>query len=658
MCLTFGLTAAAHAGPKADDARTSVNSHDLSIVTKAFHAMDQGKWSEVKSLQSKAKDPLAQKLILWGRLASYSGPAEFDELSAFLYANPQWPRAGRIAAKAEARLSATATDDDVLKWFTGRQPDTALGKARYAVALLNRGDPKDEDRATAMLRDAWINGDFSKADEKHFMGRHSKRIRTSDHIARLDRLLWDGRYWAVRRHLWRVPKAYQKLGLARISLRRQMGNVDALVAKVPDNLQRDPGLIYERLRWRRKKNLDSAIDLVRYLPGDQPEPELWWEERSTLVRRALRKGFITDAYRIARNHGLSEGADYAEAEWLAGWVALRFLNEPKVAVQHFHRMYARVNYPISLSRGAYWIARSYDDLKQPQRAIEWYARAARHPTTYYGQLSMARVDSAAVLRLPSDPEPDPELVSQFKAHELTRAFRILAAAGADDTLRSVLETLLDRADEHPGWRVLTADLAAEAERRDLAVRVAKQSLRDGQLMPSHGYPAISLPRLPAKWNLPTLETALVLGMIRQESAFRVNAVSRASAQGLMQLMPATAKVVATQQGLPFSRARLVTDTGYNLTLGQTYLAGLITDFDGSYVLSIAGYNAGPHRVRRWLKEFGDPRQKEIDVIDWVEMIPFDETRDYVQRVMENLHVYRSRLSGTEIAFAPHADLMR
>jgi len=658
FCILVGLTVGAQAGTNAGGAPEPVTSRDLTIMTQAFKAMDQGKWSEVKSLESKAKNPLARKLIQWGRLSSYSGPAEFEELSAFLYSNPQWPRSGRMTAKAEARLSATEADDAVLEWFTGRQPVTALGKARYAVALLNRGDKKDEDRATAMLRDAWINGDFSKADEKHFMGRHGKRLRTSDHIARLDRLLWEGRYWAVRRHLWRVPKAYQKLGLARISLRRQMGNVDALVAKVPKNLQRDPGLVYERLRWRRKKNLDSAIDLVRHLPGDQPHPELWWEERSTLVRRALRKGFITDAYRIARNHGLSEGADYAEAEWLSGWVALRFLNEPKVALQHFQRMYARVNYPVSLSRGAYWIARSYDDLKQPQRATEWFARAARHPTTYYGQLSLARVDPAAVLRLPPDPEPDADLVRQFQSHELTRAFRALSAAGADDTLRAVLETLLNRADEHPGWRVLTADLAAEAERRDLAVRVAKQSLRDGLMLASHGYPAIALPRLPTNWNLPPLESALVLGMIRQESAFRGNAVSRASAQGLMQLMPATAKVVATRRGLPFSRARLITDASYNLTLGQTYLAGLITEFDGSYVLSVAGYNAGPHRVRRWLKEYGDPRQKDVDVIDWVEMIPFDETRDYVQRVMENLHVYRSRLSGTEIAFALHADLTR
>ena len=203
--------------------------------------------------------------------------------------------------------------------------------------------------------------------------------------------------------------------------------------------------------------------------------------------------------------------DGAEAEWLAGWVALRFLNEPKVALQHFQRMYARVNYPISLSRGAYWIARSYDDLKQPQRAAEWYARAASSPTTYYGQLSMVRANADAVLRLPPDPAPEPELADQFRNHELTRAFRVLAAAGADTLLRSVLDTLLDRADEHPGWRVMTADLAAQVERRDLAVRVAKQSLRDGRMMPTHGYPRIDLPRLPSDWNLQPVEAALVLG---------------------------------------------------------------------------------------------------------------------------------------------------
>ena len=612
VAASFAAVSPAEAFKAAELAPKDLSANDLKTVTAAYKAIADGKWAQAKSLE----------------------------------------------AKAEARLSAEGSDAQVFEWFDGRKAETALGKARLAEALLSRGRDKDRPEAHKLLREAWIDGDFSADDEKRFLGRHSRLLSQADHIARMDRLLWEGRYYSVKRHLWRLPKPYQALGLARISLRRDVGNVDRLVSLVPKDLQRDPGLIYERLRWRRKKGRDSALDLARLLDGNLPYPELWWEERSTLVRRALRKGFVTDAYRIARNHGLKDGADFAEAEWLAGWVALRFLNEPKVAVQHFERLYAKVLYPISRARAAYWIGRSHEALGDKKQAQEWHVKAAEHPATYYGQLSLSRVAPAAALRLPPDPEPSPDLARQFRDHDLNRAFRILVAAGAEPQQQAMIRALLDHADENPGWRRLTADLATEAGRMDLGVTVAKLSDRQGHLLPSNGYPEIALPSLPKSWSLPNVEKPLVLGMIRQESLFRQVAISRASAQGLMQLMPATAKNVAKAHGLPFSKERLLTDGTYNLTLGQSYLAGLLNEFDGSYILSIAAYNAGPHRVRSWIRENGDPRHKEVDAVDWVELIPFDETRNYVQRVMENLHVYRSRILGTEVAFNPQADLTR
>ncbi len=647
-----------HTGKADKKVVANVDDRSLEMLGAAFTHIDKRDWKRARAVERRIPDPFARKLALWGRLSAPGAPAELGELTGFVHYNPQWPRLNRILNKTEAQLSAKGGDGEVLAWFRHRQPRTTLGRARLGEALLRRAKPNDRERGLALIREAWIKGNFSKADERRFIRRHGRRFGPKDHIARLDRLLWEGRYWPVRRHLWRVPKSYQALGQARISLRRQQGNVDRLVAAVPKNLQRDPGLIYERLRWRRIKGKKTALDLVRHLPGTQPYPEKWWNERAVLVRRALRRGFVTDAYRIARNHGLTEGGDYAEAEWLAGWVALRFLQEPRVGLQHFERMFAKVSFPISRARGAYWVARAHAALGQSQQAQEWHRRAARHPTTYYGQLSLAEIDQRAVLNLPPEIEPAPEIKRRFEAHELTRAYRMLVVAGASKHLRPMLKALYRRADEHPDWRALTARLAAGTARPDLAISVAKLAAQTGQILSNQGYPSIRLPRLPVKWQLPRLEKPLILSMIRQESLFHPKAISRARAQGLMQIMPATARLVAKRHGLRYSKKRLLTDPAYNMTLGQSYLGGLLRDFEGSYVLSIASYNAGPHRVRGWIKQFGDPRESDVDVIDWVEMIPFDETRNYVQRVMENLHIYRSRLAETEVALAPHDDLLR
>ncbi|MEK9671555.1 MAG: lytic transglycosylase domain-containing protein [Rhodospirillaceae bacterium] len=631
---------------------------EIKTLKACFDAVEKRQWKLAASLEGRLKDPLARKLAQWARLSTPGVSAELDELLRFIHLNPQWPRLGTVNAKAEAQLSAKGTDAQVLDWFRGKEPQTTLGRVRLGEALLRATDVKDRKRGETLIRTAWIEGWFSKPEEKRFMSQHGRLFGPEDHIKRLDRLLWEGQYYSVRRHLWRVPKPCQALVLARISLRHDIGNVDLLVSRVPEDLQRDPGLIYERLRWRRRHDKDSALDIARHILGNQPYPEKWWNERVTLVRRALKKGFITDAYRIARYHGLDDGTDYAEAEWLAGWVALRFLKEPKVGLQHFGRMFAKVNYPVSRARGAYWIARAHETLGNQAEAKQWHRLAAVYPTTYYGQLSFARLQPKSGLKLPDPTAVSPDIRKQFEAHEMTRSVRLLAQADAHGHLRPVLYELFRRADDQPEWRVLVADLAVQADRRDLGVVIAKLAAREGQILAGPGYPAINLPRLPDKWNLPKIEQPLVLGMIRQESVFDTRAVSSASAQGLMQLMPATAAQVAKQHGLGYSKARLTRDPAYNMTLGQSYLAALLERFGGSYVLAVAAYNAGPHRVQSWIKLNGDPREKDVDMIDWIELIPFDETRNYVQRVMENLHVYRARLADTEVAFAVHEDLHR
>ncbi|MGH7087648.1 MAG: lytic transglycosylase domain-containing protein, partial [Stellaceae bacterium] len=408
---------------------------------------------------------------------------------------------------------------------------------------------------------------------------------------------------------------------------------ERLLARVPAELQHDPGLLYERVRWRRRKgHYDDAIALLKDAPRTMERPEAWAVEREILARFALADGRSAIAYQIAAAHGLKSGAHFAELEFLAGWIALRHLKEPDRAYDHFVRLYDNVKLPLSLSRGAYWAARAAEAMNYHQLAEAWYGTAAQQITTYYGQLAAAHIGAPGAARI-NDPQPTPAEREAFDAKTLVRATRALAAAGADDYVRIFVRHLAEQA-ESPVTYALVAQFAAEIDRPDLAIAAAKRASYAGVTLLAEGYPVEAVPRGG------TVERPLILAMTRQESAFDTGAISDAGARGLMQLMPATAKLVAKSLHMPFSERRLTGDVRYNLTIGRHYLSGLISDFSGSYVLAVAAYNAGPARVEEWIHDFGDPRTRKVDVIDWIESIPLAETRNYVQRVLENLQVYR------------------
>lgn len=652
LIAAMGDTARAADGP---DPELVPGEEDVRVLRQALNAANKGKWRKVESLGRKLRHPLSKKTLRWARLTGIGSTVNNEELFRFLKNAPDWPRRKRLIAKIELNLSSSADDSAVRRWFRKNPPQTTLGKVRFAELTVRRGERK---KGVAMLRDIWINSDFNGGREKAFLKKHGRKLRQDDHWERLNRLLWEGKHKSARRLIWRVPKAYQRLAEARLLLRRREGNVDRAIKRVPLEVRGHPGLVYERVQWRRKKGKDSALELMRRLGGDLPHAEKWWTERAILARRALQKGYITDAYWIARHHGLEEGAGFADGEWLAGWIALRFLNEADVALTHFKNMYSRVKFPVSLARGAYWTARAYAALGKRDKAREWHLRAAEHPTTYYGQLSVAAVGPGTALPLPRVPKVSRKARERFNNHELTAVYHLLSRARAEQHQRAILQGVLDAGRGTPGWAAMTSALAQSLKRPDLAIRIAKQAARDGHPMPQSGYPRVKPPKLLTKWGLKRPEVPLVLGVIRQESLFRQYAKSSANAQGLMQILPSTASGVAKKLRLPYSKRKLTRDPTYNLILGQAYLAGLIKEFKGSYVLTLAAYNAGPGRARQWIKDHGDPRKREIDAIDWVEMIPFYETRNYVQRVMENLHVYRAILSPTQIALAPERELNR
>ena len=616
---------------------------------QVFAAIEAARWKTAYALAARTNDKVLGKLVAWIDYTQLGSRARFADIAAFMEQNPHWPDQHILQRNAEEALADSIPAATVIDWFSRRRPLTVRGRMRLAQALLDSGETEE---ARTLLRETWVEGNFPRLRERYFLKRYRKFLRQADHAGRLDRLLWAGRTWEARRMLRRVDAGQRALAVARIRLRRFRGGVDWAIRQVPKALTENLGLVYERLRWRRRKGRDAdARALLDSLPPALTRPpEIWWRERGVLARRALRGGEISTAYALASAHRQKRGKNFAEAEWLAGWISLRFLDDAEVALKHFSALHANVKYPISLARGAYWAGRAAEAIGDAQQAMSFYSAAAPHATTYYGQLAAARIGKVDGY-LPQELKPDEQEILAFNKGELVRIVRLLGELGDRDHLRTFVLHLSANATT-PGQSALVAALALEQERPDLAVLVAKRSRGNGFALIPHGYPMVSLPDGGGP------EPALLLAVIRQESAFDPEAVSHAGARGLMQLMPSTAKTTAKELKVKYSRSNLTTDPDYNIKLGSAHLAHLLDQFNGSYVLALGAYNAGAPRVRQWLAAHGDPRSAEVDVINWIEMIPLAETRNFVQRVLEALRIYRQRLDGTQITQSIESDLER
>lgn len=591
-------------------------------------------------------DPVLIKLANWADYRMSGTHASFGEISRFLEKNPDWPDSRGLRINAENGIALSLPPSQVLAWLERYPPLTARGRMAQIAALDALGRHKD---AAEAARAAWRQGNFSQSEEKEFYKRYHKDLTREDHAARLDRLIWGGRIFDAHRLLGLVDRDTRALAEARIALRRLDPGVDGALRRVPERLRNDPGLLYERLRWRRIKGRDAeAREILDHPPRNLIRPDLWWAERTIEVHRALANGEASVAYKLAANHGLTRGASYAEAEFLSGWIALRFLDKPATALKHFETLHAHVSYPVSVARGAYWAGRAAEAENDREAANAWYAKAAKYGTVFYGQLARVRIADVEPL---ADPAVSVEDAKTFAADELVHAAR-LAARSPDRTLmRPFLLRLVALAKTPAEHRLITA-LALHEGRPELAVAASKASAQHGVLLIDGAYPDRRLPS-----GADAIERDLTLAVMRQESAFDTQAVSSAGARGLMQLVGSTAKSVSRALKLPFNRERLLHDPDYNARLGVRYLGDLVDRFGGSYVLAIAAYNAGPARVRAWANAFGDPRRGALDVLDWIEMIPLPETRNYVQRVMENLEVYRAR-DGVALASHLRDDLSR
>ena len=583
-----------------------------------------------------AEGQVSDDIVDWLRLRS--GEGQLGEYEAFLQRRPDWPGLGLLREKGEAPVARSTSAERVLAWFNGGQPETVEGSFALIRAYTALGQT-DAARTEAVR--AWLALSFTAEQEAALLEAYPKALAQVNET-RLDRLLWDGEATEAARMLPRVGADWRKLAEARIALREDSPGVDAKLKAVPAALSDNPGLAYERFIWRmRKDRYEEAATLIVDSSSSAEtlgRPEDWAERRALLARRLLRDGDPRMAYRVAASHHLAGGSDYADLEFIAGFVALRHLGDAQAGLDHFRRLTAAVSTPISLARGAYWEGRALDQLGQTDAARAAFARAAQNHTAYYGLLAAERQG------MPLDPEilgrqqyPDWQTAS-FADSSVLQAAILLQQAGDRALAKRFLLHLAEGLNAQELGQL--GDMALSLDEPHFAVLIGKQAAERGIILPRVYYPVTDL--VPDGL---AVSRALALSIARRESEFDPGVVSPAGARGLMQVMPETARMMASKLGKGFDRARLTSDPAYNAALGSEYLKQLLEEFGPSIALIASGYNAGPGRPRAWVEQFGDPRRDDVDVVDWVEMIPFSETRTYVMRVAESVVIYRAKLKG-------------
>lgn len=577
---------------------------------------------------------IGHDLIEWQRLRD--GEGSFADYRAFLALHPDWPGLPYLRGKGEAALALADDPAQVILWFKADPPQTGAGAVAYVRALLAAGRAADAE--TEAMR-AWASLPFAEADETALIALMPDAVAMADE-ERLETALWQGRIVEARRMLPRVPTDLQALAEARLGLQAEAKGVTALIEAVPKAWAGDAGLAHDRFIWRMKREFyDEALDLILAQSTSAEalgQPEAWAERRAVLARYLMRKGRFDEAYKVAASHFLTEGQDFIDLEFLAGFIALRKLDDPVTALKHFRLLETGVSTPISLARAKYWQARAEEVAGQDPTAS--YQAAARYQTAFYGLLAAER------LGLPLDPAllagatKTDWTSAAFTRSSVLEAVRLLLDAG-DRTLAKRFLLHLAESQDETGLAQMAA-MTLDWGEPHLALLVAKAAAERGLILPQAYYPVPEF--VPDGLSV---SRALALAITRRESEFDPGARSAADARGLMQLLPGTAKKMAERLGVKHEVDKLLTDPAYNVQMGSAYLAEMVETFGPSIALVAAGYNAGPKRPERWIAEFGDPRSPDVDVVDWVESIPFDETRTYVMRVAEGVVIYRAKLKG-------------
>lgn len=626
---------------------------DLDAISEAIQLASRGKATAATDRRRQIPDPVGRKLVEWVILRSCNNTVSFARYAAFVRANPAWPSVNVLRRCAEAKLwFKPQKPGTVFAFFAGLRPSGALGKLAMARALLTH-----DERAAARkyLRSAWHEDSFSVHLESQVLKEFGRLLTRADHKARMDTRLYADDFGTAMRVARRLGVAEIALVKARAAVNRKAKNAGVLLNAVPKSVRNDPIYRFTRVQWlRRRGQIDEASRLMLSAPHDQsatPNPDKWWIERRILVRKLLDEGKAHIAYRIARDAALpSREGLRVDQPFTAGWIALRFLHDPHRAAQHFARIPRITIHPTSLARAYYWLGRAAKATGRSREARRYYETAAQYTAAYYGQLARARLGWRTITaRQP--PRLDHAQRVALANVDLVRAIELLYATGSRRLVVPFVADL-DRVDDI-GVLTLIAETATKHEDARAMLTIAKRALAHGFALDQYAFPTFGLPRYVSIGR--KAERSLVYAIAKAESAFNTGAVSAADAGGLMQVMPAAGRTIARRLGIKFSLKRLRSDPAYNVQMGSAEIADLVNAYDGNYILAFVGYNAGRGRVKEWIARYGDPRQPNVDAIDWVERIPFTETRIYVQRVMENLQVYRSRFNSSP-RFTIEADM--
>jgi soluble lytic murein transglycosylase len=627
--------------PAAVAATTSTSQSDKDALENVIELIRKHKPSDATQAEAAITDPVARKLAEWLILRSDDNGASVERYRAFLSANPSWPSQTFLRRRIEAALWDDHRDDaTVWSWFENESPLSGKGRLALARVMIARGDRANAER---LVREAWRNDAMSEDTESTALDLFGALLTAGDHKARMDTLLYGTEQEAAGlRAAKRLGSGHVALAKARMASNRKAGNARSLLDSVPRELHGDPGYIFAKIQLlRREEKFADAAQLMMSAPKEPARlhnMDEWWIERRLLSRKMIDTGQHRTAYLIARDAALPARDIYkTEQEFTAGWIALRFLNDPATAAQHFARIGVGSVNPTALARAGYWQGRAAEAAGRAQEARAAYTRAAEQSTSYYGQLARAKLGLPQI-ELNGVPSGRGRGIERL---EIVRATQLLYELDEREIAIPILADMGENGD--PEALVGLGELTSRNGDARGMLLLGKAALNRGLPFDFYAYPATGIP--PFKAIGPEIEPSIVYAIARQESAFNPAVVSPAQAYGLMQVTPDAARYVCKRHGASYDLGRLKTDSVYNAALGAAELGGLLEDYRGSYIMTFAAYNAGRGSVKKWVDRYGDPRDPKVDAVDWVELIPFSETRNYVQRIMENLQVYRTRFGG-------------
>ena len=620
---------------KARSKESKLNKEKYKKSKVIFNSIKKKNWSEANKLAK--NNEVLKKIVDWHFLNQNNNSKYFNRTKKFVEENPDWPQKKQLRRKMELFINKNLNNKENIKYFETYPPITTKGAVNYVDALKKE---KGLENVKNLIRKTWIERKFTRSQSKDFYKRYKKVLRIEDHDARIEKLTWTGRSYEARRMLPLINKNKKKLYNAKIILRRRAGNADQAISSIDTDLLNDQGLVYERLRWRRKSRLyKTAYDLINPLPNNLKYERKWWYEISIIVRKLIENKEYKKAYYLIKDFSSKSNELLSESEWYAGWIAYEFLNfDSEIHINHFLNSYENTDHKGEKAKSGYWAGRAYEKINNIELSNLWYENSAKYVTEFYGQLSHEKINTNKSL-IPNEELYGKNLFIKddldFVNSDIYKASELMLANGTRKNAKLFISSLIYNS-KSPGQLQIIAKLSKDFDRPDLAIKASKYAEKKNIYLYHYAYPSLKNYKI-----YKDVEKELVYAVIKQESAFDSKAISRVGARGMMQIMPATANIVSKELKLNYSKKRLTSDVQYNVSLGSYYLYSLIEDYD-SYLLALIGYNAGPRRVKRWIKKFGDPRKENVDYDSWIEKIPIKETRLYVKIVLSNLQVYRQK----------------